>query len=147
MFVRDVIRDREPYSLKASATVLDAAEFMAQRRIGAVCVLDENGKLIGVFSERDLLNRVVVLRNDPQTMKLEDVTSPLRAVIRCDETPHQALERMEKIGSRHLPVVDGEKWVGMLSMRDLLRVQLCEQGDELKLLTAQKILTAEYISQ
>ena len=140
MFVRDVIRDREPYSLKASATVLDAAEFMAQRRIGAVCVLDENGKLIGVFSERDLLNRVVVLRNDPQTMKLGDVTSPLRAVIRCDETPHQALERMEKIGSRHLPVVDGERWVGMLSMRDLLRVQLSEQGDELKLLH-------EYISQ
>ena len=105
MFIRDVIRDREPYSLKASATVLDAAEFMAQRRIGAVCVLDENGKLIGVFSERDLLNREVVLRNDPQTMKLGDVTSPLRAVIRCDETPHQALERMERIGSRHLPVV------------------------------------------
>ena len=47
---------------------------------------------------------------------------------------------MEQIGTRHLPVVDGEKWVGMLSMRDLLRVELSEQGDELKLLH-------EYISQ
>jgi CBS domain-containing protein len=140
MFIRDVIRNREPYSLRASATVLDAAQFMAQRKIGAVCVLDEEGKLIGVFSERDLLNRVVVPRTDPATLKLGQVTSPLRAVISCDETPHQALERMEKIGSRHLPVVDGEKWVGMLSMRDLLRVQLSEQGDELKLLH-------EYISQ
>jgi CBS domain-containing protein len=140
MFIRDVIRDREPYSLRASATVLDAAQFMAQRKIGAVCVLDEEGKLIGVFSERDLLNRVVVPRTDPATMKLGQVTSPLRAVISCDETPQQALERMEKIGSRHLPVVDGEKWVGMLSMRDLLRVELSSQGDELKLLH-------EYISQ
>ena len=140
MFIRDVIRDREPYSLRASASVLDAAQFMAQRKIGAVCVLDEEGKLIGVFSERDLLNRVVVPRTDPSTLKLGQVTSPLRAVISCDETPHQALERMEKIGSRHLPVVDGEKWVGMLSMRDLLRVQLSEQGDELKLLH-------EYIQQ
>jgi len=140
MFIRDVIRDREPYSLRASATVLDAAEFMAQRKIGAVCVLDEEGKLIGVFSERDLLNRVVVPRSDPAALQLGQVTSPLRAVISCDETPHQALERMEKIGSRHLPVVDGEKWVGMLSMRDLLRVELSEQGDELKLLH-------EYISQ
>jgi len=140
MFIRDVIRDREPYSLRASASVLDAAEFMAQRRIGAVCVLDEEGKLIGVFSERDLLNRVVVPRSDPAGMQLGQVTSPLRAVISCDETPHQALERMERIGTRHLPVVDGEKWVGMLSMRDLLRVQLSEQGDELKLLH-------EYISQ
>ena len=134
MFIRDVIRDREPYFLRASATVLDAAQFMAQRKIGAVCVLDEEGKLIGVFSERDLLNRVVVPRTDPATLELGQVTSPLRAVISCDETPHQALERMERIGSRHLPVVDGEKWVGMLSLRDLLRVELSEQGDELKLL-------------
>jgi len=134
MLIKDVIRDREPYSLRASASVLDAAEFMAQRRIGAVCVLDEEGKLIGVLSERDLLNRVVVPKRDAGAMKLSEVTSPLRAVIRCDETPHQALERMEEIGSRHLPVLDGEKWVGMLSMRDLLRVELSEQGDELKLL-------------
>ena len=140
MFIRDVIRNREPYSLKESASVLEAAEFMAQRRIGAVCVLDEEGKLIGVFSERDILNRVVVPRQDPATITLGEVASPLRAVISCDETPHQALERMEQIGTRHLPVVDGEKWVGMLSIRDLLRVELSEQGDELKLLH-------EYISQ
>jgi len=140
MLIRDVIRDREPYSVRATASVIEAAEFMAARKIGAVCVLDEQGKLIGVFSERDLLNRVVVPRHDPGTMKLGDVTSPLRAVIRCDETPHQALERMERIGTRHLPVVDDEKWVGMLSMRDLLRVELSEHSDEIKLLH-------EYIQQ
>jgi CBS domain-containing protein len=140
MLIKDVIRNREPYSMKATASVMEAAEFMASRRIGAVCVLDDDGRLIGVFSERDLLNRVVVPRRDPATLSLGEVTSELRAVIRCDETPHQALERMEQIGSRHLPVVDGEKWVGMLSMRDLLRVELSEQGDELKLLH-------EYISQ
>jgi CBS domain-containing protein len=140
MLIRDVIRDREPYSMKATASVMEAAEFMAQRRIGAVCVMDDEGRLIGVFSERDLLNRVVVPRHDASTMKLGEVTSPLRAVIRCDETPQQALERMEQIGSRHLPVVDGEKWVGMLSMRDLLRVELSDKGDELKLLH-------EYIQQ
>ena len=140
MFIRDVIRNREPYSLRASASVLEAAEFMAKRKIGAVCVLDEEGKLIGVFSERDLLNRVVVPRLDPAAMHLGEVTSPLRAVISCDETPQQALERMEQIGSRHLPVVDDEKWVGMLSMRDLLRVELSDRGDEIKLLH-------EYIQQ
>ena len=140
MLIRDVIRDREPYSMKATASVMEAAEFMSQRRIGAVCVLDEAGTLIGVFSERDLLNRVVVPRHDASTMKLADVTSPLRAVIRCDETPQQALQRMEEIGSRHLPVLDGEKWVGMLSMRDLLRVELSDKGDEIKLLH-------EYIQQ
>jgi len=141
MLIKDVIRDREPYSMRATATVMEAAEFMARRRIGAVCVLDEDGRLMGVFSERDLLNRVVVPRRDPGTLRLAEVTSQLRAVIRCDETPHQALDRMDQIGSRHLPVVDGDDhWVGMLSMRDLLRVEVSEQGNELKLLH-------DYISQ
>lgn len=134
MLIRDVIRNREPYWTKASATVQEAAEFMAARNIGAVCVIDDEGRLLGVFSERDVMNRVVVAQRDPRNVKVGDVTSELRAVIRCDETPHQALERMEKIGTRHLPVVDGERWVGMLSMRDLLRVEVGEQGDEIKLL-------------
>jgi CBS domain-containing protein len=140
MLVRHVIRDREPYSMKASASVQDAAEFMATRNVGAVCVVDDSGKLLGVFSERDVLRRVVVLRRDPSSVKVGEVTSELRAVINCDETPHQALERMELIGTRHLPVVEGERWVGMLSMRDLMRVELSEQGDEIKLLH-------EYIQQ
>ena len=134
MLIRDVIRNREPYSTKATATVQEAAEFMAERNIGAVCVVDDSGKLLGVFSERDVMKRVVVAKRDPLTVRVGDVTSELRAVIRCDETPHQALERMEQIGSRHLPVVDGESWVGMLSIRDLLRVEVGEQGDEIKLL-------------
>ena len=134
MLIKDVIRNREPYSVRPTTTVLEAAEFMAERNIGAVCVVAEDGKLLGVFSERDVMKRVVVQRRDPNLLKVGEVTSDLRAVIRCDETPHQALERMELIGTRHLPVVDEERWVGMLSIRDLLRVELSEQGDELKLL-------------
>jgi len=134
MLIKDVIREREPYSISDSTTVQEAAEFMAARNIGAVCVLDDSGKLLGVFSERDVMNRVVVQRRDPSLLKVGEVTSDLRAVIRCDETPHQALERMELIGSRHLPVVDDDGLVGMLSIRDLLRVELSEQGDAIKLL-------------
>ena len=134
MLIRHVIRDREPYSMRESSTVQEAAEFMAARNIGAVCIVDGGGKLLGVFSERDVVKRVVVQKRDPANIKIGEVLSELRAVINCDETPHQALERMELIGTRHLPVVDGERWVGMLSMRDLMRVELSEQGDEIKLL-------------
>ncbi|MDQ5845248.1 MAG: CBS domain-containing protein [Acidobacteriota bacterium] len=134
MLIRHVIRDREPYSMRESNTVQEAAEFMASRNIGAVCIVDEGGKLLGVFSERDVVKRVVVQRKDPSAISVGEVLSELRAVINCDETPHQALERMELIGTRHLPVVDGDRWVGMLSMRDLMRVELSEQGDEIKLL-------------
>ena len=134
MLIRHVIRDRQPYSLRETASVQEAAEFMAARNIGAVCIVDGGGKLLGVFSERDVVKRVVLQHRDPTAVNVSEVLSELRAVINCDETPHQALERMERIGTRHLPVVDGERWVGMLSMRDLMRVELSEQGDEIKLL-------------
>src|SRR6266498_5997029 len=91
MLIRDVILNREPYSMKASASVQEAAEFMASRNVGAVCVVDDAGKLLGVFSERDVVKRVIVQKRDPASLRVGDVTSELRAVIRCDETPHQAL--------------------------------------------------------
>jgi CBS domain-containing protein len=132
--IRHVVCDRESYFVKDTATALDAAEYMADRKIGAVCVLDPGGKLCGIFSERDLLNRVVVRRLDPARVPIRDVMSEPRAVIDCGDTPHEALERMERIGSRHLPVVDGDKFIGMLSMRDIMRVEISEQGAELQLL-------------
>ncbi|MDQ3908496.1 MAG: CBS domain-containing protein [Acidobacteriota bacterium] len=132
--IGDVIRDREPYFVRDTATALDAAQYMSDRNIGAVCVLDKEGRLRGIFSERDLLRRVVLKKNDPAGVKLSDVMSAIDVVIECSDTPHEALERMEKFGTRHLPVVKGNKWVGMLSIRDIMRVELSEQGDELRLL-------------
>ena len=132
--IRHVVCDREPYSVRDTASAMDAAEYMASRNIGAVCVLDEQGKLCGIFSERDLLNRVVVRKLDPSSVPISDVMSEPRAVIDCKDSPHDALERMEMVGSRHLPVVDGDRFVGMLSMRDIMRVEISEQGAELQLL-------------
>jgi CBS domain-containing protein len=132
--IRDVIREREPYSVRVTETVLDAAKYMAERRIGGVCVLDEDNRLVGILTERDVLNSIVVPCRDPARLTIGEVMGELKAVIETNDTPHEALERMELIGRRHLPVVEGERWVGMLSMRDLLRVEINEQGDELKLL-------------
>lgn len=132
--IRRVVCDREPYFVPDTATALDAAEYMAGRNIGAVCVLDAQEKLCGIFSERDLLKRVVVRGLDPARVPVRDVMSEPRAVIDCADTPREALERMERVGSRHLPVVDGDKFIGMLSMRDIMRVEISEQGAELRLL-------------
>lgn len=132
--IRDVIRDREPYSVRENVTVLEAAEYMAKRKVGGVCVLDADGRLIGVLTERDLLNSIVLPRLDAANVEVSQAMSKVQAVIETKDTPEEALERMEMIGRRHLPVVEGESWVGMLSMRDILRVEVNEQGDELKLL-------------
>lgn len=132
--IRDVIRDREPYSVRDNVTVLEAAEYMASRKVGGVCVLDMDGRLIGILTERDVLNNVTLPRRDPAEVPVLEAMGELKAVIETKDTPQEALERMELIGRRHLPVVEGERWVGMLSMRDILRVEVNEQGDELKLL-------------
>jgi CBS domain-containing protein len=107
---------------------------MAERKVGGVCVLNADGRLVGILTERDLLNRIVLERRDPANVPIHEVMGELQAVIETTDTPHEALERMELIGRRHLPVVEGERWIGMLSMRDILRVEVSEQGDELKLL-------------
>ncbi|MCA1594504.1 MAG: CBS domain-containing protein [Acidobacteria bacterium] len=138
--IRHVVCTREAYFVRDSATAFDAAEYMASRKIGAVCVLDEEDRLCGIFSERDLLNRVVVKRLEPADVPIREVMSAPRAVIDCSDSPHEALERMERVGSRHLPVMDGDKFIGMLSMRDIMRVEISEQGAELQLLH-------EYIAQ
>jgi CBS domain-containing protein len=116
--IRDVIREREPYSVRDDVTVLEAAEYMAGRKVGGVCVLDDGGRLVGILTERDLLNNVLLSRRDPANLQVKEVMGELQAVIDTKDTPHEALERMELIGRRHLPVVEGERWVGMLSMRD-----------------------------
>jgi CBS domain-containing protein len=108
--IGDVIREREPYFVRDTATAHDAAQYMTERNIGAVCVLDA------------------------AQVPIRDVMSAIDVVIDCTDTPHQALERMEQFGTRHLPVVRGTRWVGMLSIRDIMRVELSEQGDELRLL-------------
>ena len=134
MTIRGVVCDREAYFVRDTATALDAADYMAGRDIGAVCVLDDADRLVGIFSERDLLKRVIAERRDPAGVPIREVMSEPRGHITCDDTPHSALELMEKVGSRHLPVMDGDKFIGMLSMRDIMRVEISEQGAELQLL-------------
>ncbi|MGI9105189.1 MAG: CBS domain-containing protein [Pyrinomonadaceae bacterium] len=134
MTIDDVIKDREPYFVRESATALEAAKLMTNLNVGAVCVLDDEGRLRGIFSERALLRRVVVPGHDATTTPVRDVMSEIKAVIECRDTPHEALELMEKHGTRYLPVVRDKRWVGMLAMRDIMRVELSERGDELRLL-------------
>jgi CBS domain-containing protein len=134
MTIGDVIKDREPYFVRESATVLDAAKFMDKLNIGAVCVLDEQGRLRGIFSERAVVRRLVITGRDAATTQVGEVMSVIKAVIECEKTLHEALELMEKHGTRYLPIVREDRWVGMLAMRDIMRVELSERGDELRLL-------------
>jgi CBS domain-containing protein len=104
---------------------------MAQRRIGAVMVID-GARLVGIFTERDLLSKVVAMKRDPDTVRLSEVMTRDPDTIGPDETAFAALDMMRKRGYRHLPVLDGGTLIGMVSVRDLYSTALGELEEGLK---------------
>ncbi|MBU0719258.1 MAG: CBS domain-containing protein [Planctomycetes bacterium] len=113
-------------TISPGATALDAANLMNARRIGALCVLDKD-KLVGVFTERDLLNRVVSAQLDPARTKIADIMTT--DVITCG--PNGKTEDCASVMShervRHLPVVENGRLVGLISTGDLMALQVAEK--------------------
>jgi CBS domain-containing protein len=108
--------------LPPTATVLEAARKMDSRSVGAMLVID-NGRLVGIFTERDLMRRVVVAERDPASVTLEEVmTSPV-ACANPDTHVDEVRDVIRRQRIRHLPVVDDGKVIGMVSIGDLNRAQ------------------------
>lgn len=110
-------------ALRPEATVLEAAALMNERGIGSVVVIDDQKRLAGIFTERDVLRRVVAEQRDPATTKLADVmTSPVACA-----APHTTLDEIRNVMRqrriRHLPVADRKRVVGMVSIGDLNKAE------------------------
>jgi len=131
--LRDLFKDRELYHVTPSLAVADAARYMSERNVGAVCVLEQN-RLVGIFSERDLMKRVIAVNRDPSSTRVSEVMTAKPVVVDVQESPERCLQTMKQAGIRHLPVVEGDKLIGLVSLRDLLQGDLDEKVDELKLM-------------
>lgn len=118
--VPDVVRDQVLVTLTGTATVKQAATLMAERRMGAIMVV-EDGMLIGIVTERDVAVRVVAEGLDPAKTRLSQVMTPNPDTMKPTDTVRAALDLMARRGYRHLPVKRGKKLVGMVSIRDLYR--------------------------
>lgn len=117
--VGELIKDQRLLSMPETATVLEAARGMAARRIGAVPVM-RDGKLIGLFTERDLLNRVVAEGTDPAGITLDQVMTPDPVTISMERSLADALNTMFDNRFRHLPVMSRDgNLVGVMSRRDI----------------------------
>ena len=129
VLVKDVV-DRDLYSVEPSQSVAEVAKKMAELRIGAIVVL-EDGQLRGVFSERDVLTRVVLGHLDADKTRVGEVMTV--DVVTVPETAgvELAMESMRANACRHLPVLRGQEVVGFLSMRDLMHHELGRRTDEL----------------
>ncbi|MCK6441315.1 cyclic nucleotide-binding/CBS domain-containing protein [Elstera cyanobacteriorum] len=117
--------------LSPQQSVQEAAEMMADRRIGAAMVV-EQGRLVGIFSERDLLSRVVAQGRNPATTKVADVMTLDPHTLPPDASPREALTIMEKGKFRHLPIVDGDDIVAIISIRDLFAAVNAELTKDLE---------------
>jgi CBS domain-containing protein len=133
--LEQVLRHRNLLAAQPGDPVLDVLRRMTQAKVGAVTVLDGE-KLVGVFSERDLMTRVVVPGLDPATTRVAEVMSREVVTAELREPREQCLEKMQRHGCRHLPVMAGGRVIAMLSMRDLLRDEIEEQVEEIRHLRA-----------
>lgn len=132
--IKPLFEGRSMYVVEKDATVQAAAEYMARNNIGAVPVM-EGTRLVGIFSERDVINRVVAKNLSPTLTKVSDVMTTNIIVADVDETHDDCLKKMKQANCRHLPVVDGQTLVGMISLRDLLDVDIHEKDDAIHFLT------------
>lgn len=119
--IGEIIEGHSLYHVAPSANVRDAARTMSDRNIGAIAVLD-SGKLVGIFSERDVLTRVVAAGLDPEATNVDAVMTKDLVVADPGDDINDALQKMHAVNCRHLPVVDRGNLVGMISIRDLLQV-------------------------
>ncbi len=130
--LRQVIEGRTVTSALADTTVRAAAVAMANQQVGAIMVVDDKGLLTGLFTERDVLNRVVAKGLDPDKTPLSAVMTEKLLTATADKPLSHALHMMFEGGFRHVPVVENGKPVGMVSARNALGLEICQFEKELK---------------
>ena len=118
------------YSVAESASLKEAAELLDARKVGAMVILGEAGSLIGVISERDIVRAVA--RGGPAALKHPVSESMTRQVVTAkpNETIEIAMDRMTDRRIRHLPVVEGGRMIGVVSIGDLVKWRLAEAAAE-----------------
>ena len=129
--IRVIIAGQTPITAPKTATVIEAARLMRMHTIGSIMVVDGT-RLIGIFTERDALFRVLAGGRDPATTRLADVMTPQPQTIHPDEPFLRALRMMHEGNFRHMPVVEFDRPLGVVSVRDALDEDLVELREELE---------------
>lgn len=122
------IMTKELLSVEPQISVQEACELMTKNNIGALVILSPIKDLLGIFTERDLLNRVVSKKLDPAKTKIEKVMTPDVMLAQAGDNAWDLLEVMFREKFRHLPVVEGRKVVGILSLKDFYNCLLQNGG-------------------
>ncbi len=120
--IPDIVKDQRICALSEDSTIYAAAKQMVESNVAAVVVTSKDGDLLGIVTERDLTRRVLAERLDAESVTLSEIMTKNPDTLSPDDTAFEALALMRTRGYRHLPVVDVDKVVGMVSIRDLYAV-------------------------
>jgi CBS domain-containing protein len=133
--LHSIVRGRPLYSIQQHWTVLEAARYMTEKKIGAAAVVDGD-YCVGVFSERDLMTRVVVAVRMAEQTLVSDVMT--REVVACTpkDSCEEGLRQMQQAKCRHLPIVEEGRLLGFVSLRDLMQIEIEEKDEELRHINA-----------
>ena len=131
--LREIMRVGFLFVVQRDAMVREAVQVMTANNVGIVLVL-EGERLVGVFSERDVVRRVVDRGLDPDVTPVGDVMTRQIVVGDPDEDYQSAMRKMDQANIRHLLVVKGPQMLSMLSIRDLIRVDMQDKGEEIRYL-------------
>lgn len=119
----ELLQGKELFAINSGSSIKVSVGFMAEKGIGLLPVMKGN-KLIGVFSERDLVNRVIAKNRNLNEIIVDDVMSTNLVTANIDESHEEAFARMQQAKIRHILIMDGEDLAGVLSMGDLLETDL-----------------------
>ena len=133
--IRAILGGRETIVVARSASITDAARLMSAHHIGALPVLDD-GRLVGIFTERDVLTRIVAAGRSPDTTLVADAMSTELIVADVNESYEVCLARMQQAHVRHLLALQDGRLAGIVSLRDVLAADVDEKAEELTLLNA-----------
>jgi len=130
--IRSIIEGKKVLAAPQTTTVAQAARLMKQRHVSAILVVDGEGKLTGIFTERDALFRVIAADRSPKATPIAEVMTAHPHSVDPDRPFVQALVMMHEGGFRHVPVVRGGRPVGMVSARDALDLDWKDCASELE---------------
>ena len=130
--IQDIIQNQTLVTTQPSTVVSEAIGRMNQAGVGAIVIVDDSDALIGIFTERDVLTRVLGQDLDPKTTPLAEVMSKRPIALDVSRPLMYAFVLMQENGFRHIPIVKGEKAIGIISLRDMMSVDLAELENILK---------------
>ena len=117
-------------SVRPSTSLPDLASTIASRRIGAVLVLDDDGMLAGIVSERDVVKALANYGAAVQTMNAGSIMTRTVTTVTPDTSINEAMELMDRGYFRHLPVLDNGALLGIISVRDVVRARIEQEVEE-----------------